>query len=430
MHNEDIKGDITPPAANPTTSSTETSSAVQQQEVSNFDFSFTGSGKDYFFICLRTFLLAVITLGIYDAWGTVERRRYLLRHTRLDERGFDYHALPKTILIGRLIAVGILIGFQIAAPHFPQIIGGFVLLLLVFMPWLLVKAIRFRTRNTSYHNVRFDFTGSALGAFLVYIVLPLLVVVVVMLAFFLLSIVGGIGAMLTSGLGLPAMIASSVITMVMVLIPMLAGATYITKKRRNYLFNHLRFGLSGFQLDFPMSKLFKTMMLVFFQLLVVAVLFAIAAWAVMSAFDYNISSDPSGRELAVFLTNPWLSLGLPIIIYSILGFIYSQYFVAVYNITLNHLNLDGGHHFKSTMRYWEFFKIIIVNIVAVILSVGLLYPWAIIRFRRYQLSNARLIATGGIGHFINHQATSGGAAAAELGAMEGLSDGIGDGIFG
>ena len=112
---------------------------TQDSDIIHYPFEFTGNGKEYFFICLRTTLLAILTLGIYDAWGSVERRRYLLGHTQLNQSGFSYHAKPKTILIGRVLAILIIILWQVMAIQFPSIIGYGSLALIAAIPWLMIS---------------------------------------------------------------------------------------------------------------------------------------------------------------------------------------------------------------------------------------------------------------------------------------------------
>lgn len=96
-------------------------------------FRFTGSGGEYFRIWITNLLLTILTLGIYSAWAKVRRNRYFYGNTRLAEAAFDYHATPQTILKGRLLAVA----------------GVLVVAFFLVLPWLVVRAMTFRARNTS-----------------------------------------------------------------------------------------------------------------------------------------------------------------------------------------------------------------------------------------------------------------------------------------
>lgn len=123
--------------------------------------SFSGSGKEYFGIWIVNVLLTIITLGIYSAWAKVRRNRYFYGNTVLLGRAFEYHAKGKQILIGRVIVFAYLIFYNVMLTFVP--IAGIILalLLVVFVPWLVVRGLRFSARVTSYRNVRFDFVGGA-----------------------------------------------------------------------------------------------------------------------------------------------------------------------------------------------------------------------------------------------------------------------------
>ena len=52
-------------------------------------FSFDGVGSEYFAICVKGFFLSIITLGIYMPWYFIERMKYRLNHTRIDNAVFN-----------------------------------------------------------------------------------------------------------------------------------------------------------------------------------------------------------------------------------------------------------------------------------------------------------------------------------------------------
>ncbi len=87
-------------------------------------FTFTGSTREYFGIWIVNVLLTLVTLGVYSAWAKVRRQRYFHGSTRLAGASFDYHAKPIRILIGRVIVLAMLVGYNLA-PHFLPVVGGF-----------------------------------------------------------------------------------------------------------------------------------------------------------------------------------------------------------------------------------------------------------------------------------------------------------------
>ena len=74
----------------------------------------------------------------------------------------------------------------------------------------------------------------------------------------------------------------------------------------------------------------------------------------------------------------------------------------------------GGHRFESTLRARDMIWIYFSNGVAIVLSVGLLVPWAMIRIARYRAQHFALLADGELDHFVAEAERAEGAAGAEL----------------
>src|SRR5262245_39325722 len=136
-------------------------------------FEFRGTGGEFFRIWIVNLALTLITLGIYSAWAKVRTRRYFYGNTVVAGHAFDYHAAPLRILIGRAIAVGLFIVYNIISRLSPLVAAPAVIVFLVAIPWLIVAAQRFNARNTSYRNVRFNFIGTYGGAFKAFLLWPL-----------------------------------------------------------------------------------------------------------------------------------------------------------------------------------------------------------------------------------------------------------------
>src|SRR5450631_3526359 len=75
-------------------------------------FEFSGTGAEYFRIWVVNLLLTILTLGIYSAWAKVRRLQYFYRNTEMAGSSFDFHGSPTKILVGRLIALVMLIGYN------------------------------------------------------------------------------------------------------------------------------------------------------------------------------------------------------------------------------------------------------------------------------------------------------------------------------
>ena len=128
------------------------------------EFEFSARGSEYFRIWIVNVLLTVLTLGIYSAWATVRTQRYLYGHTRLAGDSFEFHAQPLTILRGRLLAIGAFIVYLLVSSFLPLISVLLVLAILVLVPWIITRALRFRAVMSSWRGMRFDFDGTQGGA--------------------------------------------------------------------------------------------------------------------------------------------------------------------------------------------------------------------------------------------------------------------------
>lgn len=267
--------------------------------------SFTGSGSEYFGIWIVNILLTIITLGIYSAWAKVRRNRYFYGNTILLGRGFEYHASGGQILIGRLIVFAYLVLYNIMLTFVPLVGIGLGVLMLFFVPWLVARGLRFSARVTSYRNVRFDFVGGAGGAFLAFIIGPVL-------------------AALTLG----------------ILAPLASRWSY------RYVGNNLRYGQKPFSTDPPLGRLYRTWvapaavlvlgMLIggFFVFLGVALVNAVAEGAELSS-----------QALQGF-TGLLLVLGY-LLLFAIFGLAALIYRAGVRNVAWSATSFDGRHRLLS-----------------------------------------------------------------------------------
>jgi uncharacterized membrane protein YjgN (DUF898 family) len=148
-------------------------------------FRFTGSGSEYFAIWIVNLLLSILTLGIYSAWAKVRREQYFHRNTLLDDQPFEYTGDPVRILIGRIVALVVIgVGSTLQGMNVALALGVTAAFFLLY-PWVVVRSLRFRARNTRYRNVSFAFTGTTWEAikayFWIYVaLLPLLVTMALM----------------------------------------------------------------------------------------------------------------------------------------------------------------------------------------------------------------------------------------------------------
>jgi uncharacterized membrane protein YjgN (DUF898 family) len=143
----------------------------------SYAFRFHGSGREYFPIWIVNLLLTIVTLGIYSPWAKVRSQRYFHEATELAGARFGYHARPLSILIGRIIVLAVFLPYAVLI----KLQSPYALVCLAILalagPWIVVKALRFRLRVTSYRGVRFSFShepGVMKGAYINFLGLPFL----------------------------------------------------------------------------------------------------------------------------------------------------------------------------------------------------------------------------------------------------------------
>src|SRR5690606_8708107 len=144
-------------------------------EPTRHPLQFTGRAGEFFGIWFVNLVLSVLTLGIYSAWAKVRTERYFYGNTWLAGSPFEYTANPVAILKGRLIAYAVAIALGLSA-HFQVwlVYIPLVLLVLLLLPWLLQRALRFRARYSAWRGLRFRFVNGVDDAYLNFMFRPLL----------------------------------------------------------------------------------------------------------------------------------------------------------------------------------------------------------------------------------------------------------------
>jgi uncharacterized membrane protein YjgN (DUF898 family) len=327
-------------------------------------FKFHGSGGEFFKIWISNIFLSILTLGIYSAWAKVRTNRYFYGNTRLGETGFDYLADPKSILKGRLLAFAIFAAYIASTTVVPFLELPFLLALMIALPWLIVKSMKFRMRNTAFRNIRFGFDGGYGSAAQHYLLLPILV---------------GI----TLGLAYP----------------------YVLNQQKRFMVSNTRFGTSEFSYSSATGKFYK---LFLFVLIPVAGL--IFLMMLMSSVQ---AGAPSSSISSIF------TLVLVFVYFWIFAFVSA----GVSNITYNSSNL-ADNKFKSSLKAKDLFVIYFTNTLGVIFTLGLFVPWARVRLARYRAEKLHLLSDGNLDNFVAGESEKTGSAGEEMGEMFDIEIGI------
>ncbi|HSC86177.1 MAG TPA: YjgN family protein [Polyangiaceae bacterium] len=332
-------------------------------------FQFTGNASEYFGIWIVNVLLTVLTLGIYSAWAKVRTKNYFYRNTRLDGSTFVYLADPLKILKGRMLVLAFF-GVSFLTQFISPILNlALVLVLVLSTPALLVLSTAFNARNTAYRNLRFGFRGEISSAYWIFLK-------------------GGLVYLFTLGIGFP----------------------YFQQRLTRFILGGHRYGTTPFSFQARVGQ--------FYRCYLIAGLFAapglIFFIASMSSMAKGLGGrPPSAENLAgLFVALPLFYAGILLAT----GYLQAQ----LANLVLSHVSI-GPHRLNAKLEVWPVIWLLFSNAIAVVVSLGLLMPWAKVRFTRYRLSRLTLVAQGELDAQVDREFSERGAlgdAADDLGAFD------------
>ena len=365
-----LKSSGEPPASIPPIAKEE--AASQPAEWREERFQFAGDGGEYFRIWIVNVFLTIITLGVYSAWAKVRREQYFHRNLMLDGSGFDYHGQPSAILKGRIVAV-LLLGGLSAAQHFsPLAYGIAILCLLPVVPWLAIKAFRFRAFNTSYRGLRFSFHGTYGQAFKVFVGYGLLAVLTLWLAF-----------------------------------------PVFYRHLRKFILDNTRFGTTAFDCSVTTGSIYKIFLLP--GLLFLALIAGILAITAVAA------SGTAGKGTFAALGMVFLLIPLSLILSQA---VVMPYVAARTNNAIWSTTRLGSHQFVSRLPVGGYIGLTVVNWLGIIFTLGLFIPWARVRVARFRAEHLALEANGCLDAFVAGEASSVAAIGDETAEMFDLDIGL------
>lgn len=351
-----------------------TSSDVTQQELR---FEFTGKTREYFGIWIVNVLLTVVTLGIYSAWAKVRRKRYFYGNTRLGGSSFMYLANPLAILKGWLIAVGVF-GVYSATIHFyPRTAPAFMIAFLIILPWLIVRSLSFNAHNSAFRNIRFHFVRNYREAIKVFVAWSLLIP-------------------FTLGFIFP----------------------YLAYRQKKFIVDNFSYGGSPFGLHVSPKKFYMAY-LKSLGLLILCILIVVG----VSTAAVAMLGKPVGDQAEVARSAQKIGFIMAGVMIAMYLFVFLYLNTIVTNLVWNHTEIDGNR-FRCTLHFGRLLWLYFSGAVAILLSLGLLAPWARIRVTRYRFDNLCLFVKGDIDNFIAKAQAAVGAAGEEVGEFLGVDIGL------
>jgi uncharacterized membrane protein YjgN (DUF898 family) len=227
-------------------------------------------------------------------------------------------------------------------------------------------------RMTSYRNLRFNFHGTyggALGAFV---------------GWYFLSII-------TIGILFPAWV----------------------RRRAQYTLDNSAYGTQPFEFDTRVGVYYKFCLISAGLGLLVYFAGAFAVFSLPSmkeSFGHGI--PPNGLEMAVALgVLGWLL----ILVFSLAFFSIAAYYQASFiNASFGGVQV-GSNHVRAKLEVAPLMWIYVTNLLGIVFTLGLFYPWAKIRQTRYQLEHMQLDSDGRLDAFSAASAAGASAVGEEAG---------------
>src|SRR5216684_7173305 len=131
---------------------------------------FVGDRGDFWRLMIRGGVLQAITLGIYRFWLFTDMRRFLWASTEVEGETLEYTGTAVELLIGFLMAIGILVPVYallfVASLEFGILsrLSGIVAVVVLagFGQYAAFRARRYRLTRTVFRGLRLHQTGSAI----------------------------------------------------------------------------------------------------------------------------------------------------------------------------------------------------------------------------------------------------------------------------
>ena len=378
------------------------SKSAQNPEYKIIPFEFTGKAGEYFSIWIVNMALTILTLGIYSAWAKVRTQQYLYGSTRLDGASFRYLADPKQILKGRLIAAVFFAAYYFSGLLSPVVGAATAVVLLVLMPYILVASMSFRARISEWRHVRLGFVKDYSKAYKL-AAIPLIIVALNTVLPVLLLGQDDLNSWQHGKAGLTwyTFVLIGLTFLFLLMIPWLDHAI------NQYRFQQLKFGRQQFTFKSALGKFHRFYIYGGFVLPLVFISGGFGLMGLLGGLDILAQTKDLLGVVGVLMYF-WLA---------------AYFQTRRRNAVLNNVTL-GNFRLYSKLTITKMWFLYISNTIAIVCSIGLLYPWAKIRTLRYKASKTGVIALSDMSVFAADQLQHQSALGEEMGEFFDMDIGI------
>lgn len=193
--------------------------------------------------------------------------------------------------------------------------------------------------------------------------------------------------------------AAKAYTAMFLLMPFTLGLLfpYMMFLQTRYKIDNTKYGTDLFSFNVSPRAYYKIYLLAFLAMLTVVIV----------AAGVSAAAPLHGAIVAL--------VGYPLII----SFVQVQLLNVMFDNTLL-----GDHQFSSKLEVGGYFRLQFINTVAIVLTLGLFYPWAKVRVARYRADHLWLITQGSLDNYVAEQREENSALGEEVGDMFDIDIGI------
>jgi uncharacterized membrane protein YjgN (DUF898 family) len=319
----------------------QSSNNEQSEKFMPVSFNFHGKAGEFWKIWIVNVLLSVLTLGIYSAWAKVRTMRYFYGNTSLDEHRFNYLATPIQVLKGRIIAVVLFGLYYLTSSLFPMVGVGLIFIMFFLFPFFICSSLRFNLRMSSYRNVKFDFKGQYGQALVNFLILP-------------------IASVFTLYLALP----------------------WVLKRIDNFLISNVYYGDKQFQPKLETSKYYMASLLTVVLMFVAFGIFAVVLGMTGMSFEQFASEETPQFSWALVVMFAFYII--------IINVVSAYYQATIRNHIFDNTEVDNVAKFKSSFDFLSLAWLHLSNLLLIMCTFALAYPWAKIRAAQYAISHTQV----------------------------------------
>jgi len=283
---------------------------------------------------------------------------------------------------------------------------------------------------TSYSNVRFGFSGTLGQSYINFFLFPFLFFV----SIYAIPIGIAFGIPELNHPSVPQWIIFAIITIIIIALLVFSALLYalIKKKNSSYLINGTRYGQGIFSTQLETIKFLKILLktIAFSVLIMGTVAFLIGLIVNATVGMDALMELKDAAEDPVLMQEKMGAIG-PVIGLAYLGLILGSMLVIAYSMTrqrtyvYENSTLDDKITFASTLKARPLAWMMISNLLLVLFTLGLAFPWAKVRMARLMLENTLVDTEHGFNDYVTQKQEEESSLGEQIGDAFDVDVGIG-----